>query len=258
MGAVLPGRVSPVVVRAAVWSLIGMIYAPLFVVLQHLLSPALSGYATVLAAAVAGAIGAAFYGARQLALAASLIGVLCATLLLIIVGHQAQPWLVAALAATFGLAAGAAVDFPHRCTVNMGRKFIVGGAVGALSGALLSGVGLIGGVSLPIAAAVAFLVSVTGVLYVTVLDLWRDRSGRRRPRYCSLIEGIVIAVIAIFVASSLVAFAGIFAEGSRRALTEALIASAEQLPFAFLGGMTAGAVTGGLLELFEFAWVDRD
>ena len=57
-----------------------MIYAPLFVVLQQLLSPALSGYATVLAAAVAGAIGATFYGARQLALAATLIGVLCATL----------------------------------------------------------------------------------------------------------------------------------------------------------------------------------
>ena len=60
-----------------------MIYAPLFVVLKQLLSPALSGYATVLAAAVADAIGAAFYGARQLALAASLIGVSCATLLLI-------------------------------------------------------------------------------------------------------------------------------------------------------------------------------
>lgn len=235
-----------------------MIYAPLFAVLQQLLSPALSGYATVLAAAVAGAIGAAFYGARHLALAASLIGVLCATLLLITVGHQVQSWQVAALAATLGLAAGVAVDFPHRCTVNMGRKFVVGGAVGAFSGAILFGVDLFTGFSLPMAAAVAFLVSVTGVLYVTVLDLWRDRSGRGRPRYCSLTEGIVIAVIAIFVASSLAAFAGIFAEGPRGALTQALIMSAEQLPFAFLGGMTAGAVTGGLLELFEFAWVDRD
>jgi len=86
------------VIRASVWSLIGMIYSPVFVVLRQLLSPALSGYATVLAAAVAGAIGAAFYGARQLALAASLIGVLCATLLLITLGHQAQGWQVAALA----------------------------------------------------------------------------------------------------------------------------------------------------------------
>ena len=234
-----------------------MIYAPLFVVLQQLLSPALSGYATVLAAAVAGAIGATFYGARQLALAATLIRVLCATLLLITVGPQAQAWHVAALTSVLGLVAGVAVDFPHRCTSNMGRKFIVGGAVGAFAGALLFGIDLFTGFSLPTAASVAFLVSVTGVLYVTALDLWRDRSGRGRPRFCSLTEGIVIAVIAIFVASSLTAFAGIFAEGPPGALTEAVIMTARQLPFAFLGGMTAGAVTGGLLELFEFAWVDR-
>ena len=157
-----------------------MIYAPLFVVLQQLLSPALSGYATVLAAAVAGAIGATFYGARQLALAATLIGVLCATLLLITVGPQAQAWHVAALASVLGLVAGVAVDFPHRCTANMGRKFIVGGAVGAFAGAVLFGVDLFTEFALPMAAAVAFLVSVTGVLYVTVLDLMA-RSQRPGP-----------------------------------------------------------------------------
>jgi hypothetical protein len=249
---------SPVVVRAAVWSLIGMIYAPLFVLLRQLLTPALSGYATVLAAAVAGAIGAAFYGARQLALAASLIGVLGGTLLLVIVGQQPQAWLVVTLVATLGLLAGFAVDFPHRCTVNIGRKFLVGAGVGAFAGGLLLGVDLFAGFSLPMTAAVAFLVSVTGVLYVTVLDFWRDRSDAGRPRFCSLTESAAIAVIASFVASSLVAFAGIFAEGPPSALTEALMLSAHQLPLAFLGGMTAGAVTGGLLELFEFAWVDRD
>ena len=235
-----------------------MIHAPLFVLLQQLLTPVLSGYATVLAASVAGAIGAAFYGARQLALAASLVGVLGATLLLVLVGQQPHAWLVVALAAALGLIAGVAVDFPHRCTLNIGRKFLVGGGVGALAGGVLLGVDLFAGFSLPITAAVAFLVSVTGVLYVTVLDLWRDASGSGRPRFCSLTESAAIAVIASFVASSLVAFAGIFAEEPPGALTEALIRGAPQLPLAFLGGMTAGAVTGGLLELFEFAWVDRD
>ncbi len=235
-----------------------MIYAPLFVVLRELLSPSLSGYATVLAAAVAGAIGAAFYGARQLALAASLIGVMCGTLLLVVIGHQVSPWQVAGLAAGLGLLAGVAVDFPHRCTVNMGRKFTVGGLVGAFSGALLFMTDLFIGVALPMAAAVAFLVSVNGVLYVAALTFWRGRGGRGRPRFCSFTEGIVIAVIAVLVANSLAAFAGIFADGSPGALTAALIASAEKIPLAFLGGMTAGAITGGLLELFEFAWVDRD
>ncbi len=72
MTTVVSSRVSPVFVRAAVWSLIGMIYAPLFALMRELLYPATSDYAIVLAAATAGAIGAAFYGARHLALVASL------------------------------------------------------------------------------------------------------------------------------------------------------------------------------------------
>ncbi len=154
-----------------------MIYAPLFAVTRELLYPAMSDYAIVLAAATAGAIGAAFYGARHLALVASLIGVTCAMLLLITAGYKGQPWLITALAAAFGLLAGAAVDFPSRCTLNMGKKFIVGAVVGALAGALLFGANRVMGSMLPMAAAVAFLVSVTGCFTSP-----RSTSGLAVPR----------------------------------------------------------------------------
>lgn len=87
---------------------------------------------------------------------------------------------------------------------------------------------------------------------------WITRSQRSGPTALLKFDrGIVIAVITIFVASCLAAFAGTFAEGPSGALTEALITSADQLCLALLSGMTAGAVTGGLLELFELAWFDR-
>jgi hypothetical protein len=250
--------VRRVFTRAAVWSLIGMLYAPLYVVLHQLLAPALSAYAAVLAAAAAGGIGAAFYGARHLALTASVVGVLGGTGMLLAFGQQAAIWQVAGFTALLGLVVGAVIDFPQRCTANVGIKFLIGAGASALSGLLLSAVALIAGVALPMAAAVALLVSVTGVLYVAALGFWcrSNGLGGGRPRFCSVVEGIVIAVIASITAMGLAAFAGIFADQPAGVLTNALTVASGDLPVAVLGGVMAGAVTGGLLELFEFAWVD--
>jgi hypothetical protein len=235
-----------------------MIYAPLFVVLRELLSPALLGGATVVSAALAGGVGAAFYGARHLALAASLVGVASAMLLLLALGPQTPPWVVVASAAVLGLGVGVTVEFPNRCTVNMGRKFTTGFVVGGLSGGLLVVAEGISGRSLPLAASVAFLVSVTGVIYVAALNRIRRPTMRGRGRFCNLTEGVAIAVIAVLVAGSIVAFFGIFADGPPGQLTAALLQSADRVPIGLLGGMLAGVVTGGLLELFRFGWVDRD
>ncbi|MCF7989730.1 MAG: hypothetical protein K9M02_04735 [Thiohalocapsa sp.] len=239
------------------WSLIGMIYAPLYVVLYELLSSVSGGWATVLAAAAAGGIGAAFYGARQLALTASLVGVSAGLLLLLVVGPDIPMWQVATATAALGLLTGAVLDFPNRCTANVGVKFAVGAGMSTVSGLVLTGIVLVVGGALPVAAAVALLVSVTGVLYVATLSLLPARERGGRPRFCSIAEGLVIAVIACFVATGLAAFADIFSDASRAPLTDALLATAGDVPPAVIGGVIAGAVTGGLLELFEFSWVDR-
>lgn len=234
-----------------------MIYAPVYVVLRELLTPSLAGFAGVLAAAAAGGIGAAFYGARQLALTASVIGICSALLMLMTIGPQVAPWLIAGVAIVLSLIAGAAVDFPSRCTARVGLMILIGGGMGAFAGALLLAADRLVAIALPTAAAVALLVSVTGVLYVAGMNL---RGLQRRPgrsRFCSLTEGIVIALIAVVVANSMAAFAGLFADDGSGPLTRALLLTADYLPVAVLGGMIAGAITGGLLELFEFEWVDR-
>ncbi|WP_295543545.1 hypothetical protein [uncultured Thiohalocapsa sp.] len=256
MGQAVPLRLSPVLIRAAVWSLIGMIYTPLYLVLRELLAPALDGFAGVAAAAAAGGIGAVFYGARQLALTASVIGTGCAVVAMAIAGADVGPWRLSLAAALLSLAVGFLVQFPHRCTADVGIKALAGLATGAFSAALLLAAEHWLAIRLPPAADTAFLVSVTGVLYVSVL-VARPVRVRGRGRFCNVSEGLVIAVIAVAAANGLAAFAGIFAVADTGALTNALLRVTGVLPAALVAAMFAGAVAGGLLELFEFDWVDR-
>ncbi len=249
-------RMSPVLIRSAVWSLIGMIYAPLYLVLAQLLTPTLGAFASMAAAAAAGGIGAAFYGARQLALTASLIGTGCAVFAMAISGPGVAPWMLSLAALVLSLGVGFLVRFPHRCTAEVGVKVSAGLGTGAVAAGLLLLVDQALGIHLPVPAVLAFLVSVTGVLYVSVLVARPVRRGGR-GRFCDVSEGLTIAVIAVFAANGLAAFAGIFAVGDPGALTGVLLRVSEQLPAALVAAMFAGAVAGGLLEVFEFDWVDR-
>jgi hypothetical protein len=245
-----------VLIRAAVWSLIGMIYAPLCLVLHELLRPTQGAFAMPVAAAVAGGIGAAFYGARQLALSASVIGTGCAALALAVAGPGVAIWALSVATALVSVAVGLLVRFPHRCTAEVGVKVLAGLVTGAVAGALLLALELLASVRLPAPAMLAFLVSVTGVLYVSVL-VARPQRAITRGRFCDLSEGLVIAVIAVIAANGLVAFAGIFGIDDPGTLTGALLRVSEQLPATVVAAMFAGAVAGGLLEVFEFDWVDR-
>lgn len=256
MGQAIPLRMSPVLIRAAVWSLIGMIYAPLYLVLSELLTPTLGAFAGVAAAASAGGIGAAFYGARQLALGASLIGTGCGVVAIAVTGPDVSPWILSLAAASLSIGVGFLVRFPHRCTADVGVKVLAGLVTGALSAGLLLLADQALGLRLPAPAVLAFLVSVTGVLYVSVLVVRPVRAGGR-GRFCDLSEGLVMAVIAVVTANGLAGFAGIFAMGDPGALTGALLRVSEELPAALVAAMFAGAVAGGLLEVFEFDWVDR-
>ena len=100
---------------------------------------------------------------------------------------------------------------------------LAGLGMGTLAGTALLAADRLAGVMLPTPVALAFLVCVTGVLYVSVLVLTLSAEYR----------------IAGLLSIPLVLFARAVSAG---------------LPFA---AMFAGAVAGGLLELFEFDWVDR-
>ncbi len=256
MAQALPRQPSPVVVRAAVWSLIGMIYAPLYLMLSEMLTPSLGTWSGVLAATLAGGIGAAFYGARQLALTGSVIGSVCGLAAVGLLDLNLAHWGMTLAAVGVSIVVGFLVRFPDRCTAELGVKVLAGLVGGAVAGLLLLLLTAVIGVRLPHAAGVSFLVAVTGILYVALLV---QRPVRRvcRGRFCDLAEGLVIAVIAVITANGLAALAGIVAPGTPGMLTPMLVRVVDVMPQTVMSAMFAGAVAGGLLELFEFEWVDR-
>ncbi len=243
-------------IRALLWALIGAIYAPLFIVLHALLTPVLGAFALAGAAAGAGAIGAAYYSARQVALAASLIGALATLFVLILFYDQAVFWQAALLCGVLGLSTGLLVEFPSRCTANVPAKALVGALSGATSGAVLSALAWLGFGLSPV-VAVAFLVSVNGVIYVASVRWVVNAAGGLPRRWCPVAEGVVIGLVAIIVGGSVWAFANTLSGYDRPGLfLQVVEQTSSGLPFAVAAGLAAGSVTGALLELFDFTWVD--
>jgi hypothetical protein len=238
------------------WALIGAIYAPLFVVLHALLTPYLGAFAFAAAAAGSGAVGAAYYSARQAALVASLVGVVATLFVLMAFYHHAAFWHAAALCGVLGVLIGLTIEFPSRCTANVPGKSLLGGISGALSGGVLSALALVGAGLSPV-VAVAFLVSVNGVIYVASVRRVVGATGMLPRRWCPVAEGLVIGVIAIIVGGSVWAFANSLTGYDRAGLfLEVIDRVSAALPLAAGAGIVAGAVTGMLLELFDFDWID--
>lgn len=243
-------------IRMLLWALIGAIYAPLFIVLEALLEPSLGPFAFVAAATGAGAIGASYYSARQAALAASLIGGVATLFVLILFYEQAAFWHAALLCGVLGLATGLLIEFPTRCTANVPAKALVGALSGAASGAVLSVLAMLGFAVSPV-VAVAFLVSVNGVIYVASVRKAAATAGGLPRRWCPIAEGLVIGVVAVVVGGSFWAFANTLSGYDRPGFFLEVIESTSSIaPLAVAAGMAAGGVTGALLELFGFAWID--
>lgn len=251
-----PARGRMIFLRALIWSLIGLIYAPLFAAFQVLFEGAgLAHTAYIPAAALAGAIGAAFYGARQVALAGTGIGLVVGSLLFVVLPGPVTLWQVVLGAAAVGAALGGLVRFPDRCSFNVPGKTLAGLAMGSFGGALLALAEWLHPQSFNIAGAVAFLVSVNGVLYVATVRWWVGLTRMRPGQACNVIEALVIAVLAAAAAGSLWVISGPLV-GVVDDVWQGLIAAMHREIFwALAGGLFGGAVAGAMMEAFGFRWV---
>jgi hypothetical protein len=135
----LHGRRRLTFVRAVIWGLIGLVYAPLFIGLAALFELLGAGRATyVAAAALAGGAGAVLYVGREVALLGTGVGVVVGVLSLVVapqvLSFQHAALVAAALAALFGLHPA----FPVRCDRQVPARVLVGVATGALCGSVLA------------------------------------------------------------------------------------------------------------------------
>jgi len=245
-------------VRAIIWSLIGLIYAPLFIGLEAMLSALGWGALSLpLAATLASAVGAVLYGARELALIATLMGVTIGLALLILLAQALTLLDAALLAALLAALIGFVVPFPRRCSRNVPGKALAGLAAGGGVGALLALVLALGGWTLSPLWLLALLVAAGALIYVLSVRQWIALSRRLclEARPCYLIEGLAMALLAGVAAGSLWLISAPLAgleDGLWLQTSEVLH---RDLLTAILGAMCGGALAGFLLELLRLDWV---
>lgn len=251
-----PSRSRMIFLRGLIWSLIGLIYAPLFAAL-HVAFHALGfGHAALIpAAALSGAVGAAFYGARQVALAGTAIGVLVASAVLLALPGTIPLWHVTLAAGAVGAALGALVRFPDHCSLKVPGKTLAGLATGGACGLLLALAEPLHPEEFHITGTLAFLVGVNGVLYVATVRWWAGLAKINRGRSCNLIEALVVSVLAAAAAGAVWAVGGPLTGAVDYGSRGILDVVHQQVPLAMVGGLLGGGVAGALLEAFGFSWV---
>ncbi|WP_091332390.1 hypothetical protein [Allochromatium warmingii] len=254
-----PRRLSLVFVRGIIWSLIGMIYAPLFIGLLSLARGAeLGSVSYVLAAALAGGAGAILYGARELALISTGVGAVSGLGLLILAPAQASLTNTVVIAALLAAVVGVTLSFPRRCTRHVPGKLVAGVVTGAFVGAVLAIAEPWHAHAFSTFAALAFLTSANGILYAGSVRGWIQLSRRigMESHPCELIEGVTMAILGAIAAGSVwmvvSPLLGLEAAGFWQL---ASLTMHDEIPSAFLGGLLGGGLAGMLLELFRFPWV---
>lgn len=245
-----------VLLRAMIWAMVGVIYVPLFLALDDLFKlTGLGVWSLVPAAALAGGAGAMLYGARQVAIAASLIGVSTGSLLLLIPEPGVALWEAALVGLLAGMAGGFYVHFPTVCTSHVVAKAVAGMMSGALCGvALAFSVPLLPEIGLDV-VIVAFVVSVNGMIYITTLGFWVNTLARIDAVANQWKQALVIGVVAMLTAASVWVVAKSIGGAVDSPMASVLMGLPDRLPATLLVGAMAGAITGALLELFRFRWV---
>ena len=247
-----------VFLRVIVWSLIGMIYAPLFIGLLSLARGAeLGGFAYVLAAALAGAAGAVLYGAHELALISTGIGAVTGVALLILMPGQATLTNAVVTASILAATVGLTLSFPRRCTRHVPGKLLAGLLTGAFVGTVLAIAEPLHSAPFSTFSVLLFLASVNGILYVGTVRGWVLVSRRLglESRPCDLIEATTMAILAAIAAGSVWMMVAPLMGLDPGFWQLASLSMHDEIPPAFLGGLLGGAMAGLLLELFRFPWV---
>jgi hypothetical protein len=250
-------RFTAIATMLVVWGLAGGLFGALFAGLHQVLSAAgLGGWQpSVLAAAAAAMITAAFYSAMPVALTGAMAGVLAAIGALIVVGQDLDLPLLAGAAALAGLAAGSFYAWMSDSSDRPLSQTLAGLAAGLVAGLLLAGLIAATGRQAGTFVLAAGTVAVVGTLFQVSARWVGERGEPLLPAgpSAALVAGTVAALVAAAIWTLGVApLAGV--DGATSDLLGPL---RREIPPGLLGGLVGGALTGLVLELLGFRLEDR-
>jgi hypothetical protein len=241
-------RLHDALVMGFIWAVVGVIYSIILVVmLAYFRQFDIGGIAIGLAASLAGAVGALFYGSLRLAVLATLAALIAAFGYLTALPFQAVSAMeILAVSGFAGLIVGG--HYGHLMTDSRVHqataKTLTGLYAGFVAGMPLAALTGVYG-ELPPALSAAVLTPLTGVLYVLALKRIIDiLQGQPSPLVSgALVGGGVAGLMGIAVW----AFVGIFNSTVTGGATQAVRFAWAALPEAAMGGAIGGFIAGALL-----------
>ncbi|QIK38490.1 hypothetical protein GWK36_11410 [Caldichromatium japonicum] len=244
--------------RGLIWSLIGMIYALLFMALRVLIQGVGGiGWPDIPAGALAAGASAVLYGAHELALLSTGLGVAVGLGLLMSIPQITLAEILVA-AALVAILVGLSFSFPQHCTRHIVGKLLAGLLLGGGGAALLIAAESLGLLPDSTLAQVMVLIGISGLLYVITIRGWVRLVQwlRLDALPCDPLEALVMAILAGIAAGSIwVLFVPILAPKTDTWSWISMVIY-HQLPETLLGGFLGGALTGIALELLHLPWAD--
>lgn len=244
-----------ILLRAVIWGMAGGFYGVGYVALRHYLDRGgAAAWHGILAAAVSGALVAAFYSAKTVALLGAAAGSIVATAYLVAADPFPAGLPVAGASAVGGLVIGGLMSMFYEHERGALAMAGVGAAAGLAAGTVIALVTAL------TAGAGDFLqallgAGITGGLFAVSVSALQGQPGATVPHWLNV--ALVAAGVAAGAGSGLWALAGTLELNLDPQVREALDAVVNRTPFALLGGMLGGALAGALLEHFGVDWLAR-
>jgi hypothetical protein len=256
-------RVADAILRSVIWGFVGALFGVLFVVAHDVLAPAVPGVSPLLvAAAMAGSIGAAIYSSMRLAV---LVAGFCALLLAVLqLGGFLRGTAGSGAWNLHGLV-GLATAIGGLAGAYYGRAYPRSGVCRALPktlAGLFAGLGVAGGWWLvlqwvgevPLPVSIAVLCPLVGWSYVALSRVMVRACTDRLPPVAA--AALVGAVISGLVALGFWATAGTLQPQIVGATAGEIQSVVSRVPVALLAGWLGGMVAGFTRGLLGFGWYD--
>jgi hypothetical protein len=243
------------VVRSIIWGLIGGIYGGLFIGFKELMiSLGHAEIAVIPAAALAGAVGAAFYGSIRVAMLGTLAGLFSGVTYLLAIS-EANIQHLAILAGFCGVAVGFIYGTLRPAVSGALMKSLTGLVSGGMAGALIWFIGTFG-IAISDVIVAGILAPLTGTFYIFWMFKLVDKMQCKLP--LPLVGAIVAGLLSVVVAGSVWVIQGALLEAVDAVTVQSQNGSFGEILACITCAIAGGAIVGGNFAMIGLRWLRPD